>query len=53
MSQGYNQEEGIDYEKISSLIAKLEAIRLLLANECRERYPHSYGQWDSLAPTCR
>lgn len=52
MSQGYNQEEEIDYEKISSLIVRLEAIRLLLANECRERYPRSYWQWDSLVP-CR
>ena len=33
-AQGYNQEEGIDYEEIFTPVARLEAIRLLLASTC-------------------
>ncbi|CAM8999174.1 unnamed protein product [Rhodiola kirilowii] len=29
--KGYNQEEGIDYEETFALVARLEAIRLLIA----------------------
>ena len=29
--QGYSQEEGIDFEEIFALVARLEAIRILLA----------------------
>jgi hypothetical protein len=29
--QGYNQKEGIDYEETFALVARLEAIRILLA----------------------
>ena len=32
--QGYNQEEGIDFDETFTLIARLEAIRLLLAFAC-------------------
>ena len=31
VAQGYNQEEGIDYEETFDLVARLEAIRILLA----------------------
>ena len=31
VAQGYNQEEGIDYEETFALVARLEAIRILLA----------------------
>lgn len=31
MVQGYNQEKGIDYEKIFSHVARKEAIRILIA----------------------
>ena len=31
---GYNQEEGIDYDETYPLVARLEAIRLLLAFAC-------------------
>ena len=31
MAKGYNQEEGIDYEETYALVARLEAIRMLLA----------------------
>ena len=31
VAQGYNQEEGIDYEEAFALFARLEAIRILLA----------------------
>ena len=31
VAQGFNQEEGIDYEESFPLIARLEAIRMLLA----------------------
>jgi hypothetical protein len=30
-SQGFSQKEGIDYEETFSLVARLEAIRILLA----------------------
>nr|GEW20803.1 hypothetical protein [Tanacetum cinerariifolium] len=30
--QGYTQEEGIDYEEVFALVARIEAIRLFLAN---------------------
>ena len=29
--QGYNQEEGIDYDETFELVAKMEAIRILIA----------------------
>ena len=29
--QGYSQEEGIDFEKTYALVARLEAIKILLA----------------------
>ena len=31
VAQGYNQEEGIDYEETFAHVARLEAIRILLA----------------------
>ena len=31
VAQGYNQQEGIDYEETFTLVARLEAIRMLLA----------------------
>nr|MCH9869483.1 hypothetical protein [Serratia marcescens] len=31
VAQGYNQEEGIDYEETYASVARLEAIRMLLA----------------------
>ena len=31
VTQGYNQEEGIDYEETFAPVARLEAIRILLA----------------------
>ena len=34
VAQGYNQEEGIDFEETFALVARLEAIRLLLAYAC-------------------
>lgn len=34
VAQGYNQEEGIDFEEIFAPVARLEAIRLLLAYAC-------------------
>ena len=34
MAQGYNQEEGIDFEETFAPVARLEAIRLLLAYAC-------------------
>nr|CAN70899.1 hypothetical protein VITISV_022769 [Vitis vinifera] len=34
IAQGFNQEEGIDYEETFALVARLEAIRMLLAFAC-------------------
>ena len=34
VAQGYNQEEGIDYEETYAPVARLEAIRMLLAYSC-------------------
>ena len=34
VGQGFNQEEGIDYEKTFIPVARLEAIRMLLAFAC-------------------
>ena len=34
VAQGFNQEEGIDYEKTFAPVARLEAIRMLLAFAC-------------------
>jgi len=37
VAQSYSQQEGIDYTETFALVARLEAIRLLLS------YPVSYG----------
>ena len=34
VAHGFNQEEGIDYEETFALVARLEAIRMLLAFAC-------------------
>ncbi|GJX43264.1 retrovirus-related pol polyprotein from transposon TNT 1-94, partial [Tanacetum coccineum] len=34
VAQGYNQQEGIDYDKTYAPVAKLESIRILLAYAC-------------------
>ncbi|GJT45413.1 retrovirus-related pol polyprotein from transposon TNT 1-94 [Tanacetum coccineum] len=34
VTQGYNQQEGIDYDKTYALVARLESIRILLAYAC-------------------
>ncbi|WKA05139.1 hypothetical protein VitviT2T_023122 [Vitis vinifera] len=34
VAQGFNQEEGIDYEETFALVARMEAIRMLLAFAC-------------------
>lgn len=38
VAQGYNQEEGIDYEETYALVARLEAIRLFLAYVCFQNF---------------
>ena len=38
VAQGYNQEEGIDYEETFAPIARLEAIRILLAYTCHHNF---------------
>ncbi|GKA66071.1 retrovirus-related pol polyprotein from transposon TNT 1-94, partial [Tanacetum coccineum] len=34
VAQGYNQQEGINYDEIYALVARLESIRILLAYAC-------------------
>ena len=34
VAQGYSQEEGIDYDETYAPVARLEAIRMLLAYSC-------------------
>ncbi|GJZ78937.1 retrovirus-related pol polyprotein from transposon TNT 1-94 [Tanacetum coccineum] len=34
VAQGYNQQEGIDYDEIYALVARLESIRILLPYAC-------------------
>nr|GEZ34624.1 retrovirus-related Pol polyprotein from transposon TNT 1-94 [Tanacetum cinerariifolium] len=34
VAQGYNQQEGIDYDKTYAPVARLESIRILLAYDC-------------------
>nr|GEX77485.1 copia protein [Tanacetum cinerariifolium] len=34
VAQGYNQQEGIDYDETYTLVARLESIRILLAYTC-------------------
>ena len=38
VAQGYNQEKGIDYEETYAPVARLEAIRLLLAYACSKNF---------------
>ncbi|GKC43605.1 retrovirus-related pol polyprotein from transposon TNT 1-94 [Tanacetum coccineum] len=34
VAQGYNQQEGIDFDETYALVARLESIRILLAYAC-------------------
>ncbi|GKF36809.1 copia protein, partial [Tanacetum coccineum] len=34
VAQGYNQQEGIDYDETYALVARLKSIRILLAYVC-------------------
>ena len=38
VAQGYNQDDGIDYEETYASAARLEAIRLLLAFACSKNF---------------
>ena len=38
VAQGYNQQEGIDYEKTFAFIARLEAKRMLSAFACYKNF---------------
>ena len=38
VAQGYNQEEGINFDETFALIARIEAIRLLLAFSCHMNF---------------
>ena len=38
VAQGYNQQEGIDYEETFAPVTRLEAIRMLLAFFCHKNF---------------
>ena len=38
VAQGYNQQEGIDYEETFAPVTRLEAIRMLLAFACHKNF---------------
>ena len=38
VAQGYNQQEGIDYDETFALVARLESIRILLAYACAHNF---------------
>ena len=38
VAQGYNQQEGIDYEETFAPVARLEVIRMLLAFACQKNF---------------
>ena len=38
VAQGYSQEERIDYKETYALVARLEAIRMLLAFACFKNF---------------
>jgi len=43
IAQGYNQEESIDSDETFALVARLEAIRMLLAYEVLKNF--DYFKW--------
>nr|GEZ74504.1 uncharacterized mitochondrial protein AtMg00820-like [Tanacetum cinerariifolium] len=38
VTQGYNQQEGIDYDETYALVSRLESIRILLALACAKDF---------------
>ena len=38
VTQGYNQEKGIDFDETFASVARIEAIRLLLAFACHMNF---------------
>ena len=38
MAQGYNQQEGIDYEETFAPVARLEAIKMLFVFACHKNF---------------
>ena len=45
VAKGYNEKEGIDFDEIYASVARLEAIRMLLAYACIETL--NYSKWTS------
>ena len=48
VTQGYNQEEGIDYEETYAPVARLEVIRMLLTFTCHKNF--KLFKWTSKVP---
>lgn len=38
VAQGYNQQEGIDFDKTYALVARIESIRMILAFACHKSF---------------
>ncbi|GKB67333.1 retrovirus-related pol polyprotein from transposon TNT 1-94 [Tanacetum coccineum] len=45
VAQGYNQQEGIDYDETYAPVARLESIRILLAYACALDFFSHYSKW--------
>jgi hypothetical protein len=53
VAQGFNQKEGIDYEETFALVARLEAIRILLAFSMAKGFKlHQNGCEECLLEWC-
>jgi hypothetical protein len=51
VAKGYAQVAGLDFEETFAPVARLESIRILLANGCEERFPQRANKGGGLRGT--